>query len=108
MDSRTTVNPLRPAGHAVSEPGAGAVVVGGGGFDGVDGGPAAVETLGSVTVAVCGALVGVWGAPPCVATMGLSSASASARTIAAVAPAIAITRPSATRQNQSEIGRAHV
>jgi hypothetical protein len=85
----------------VSEPGAGAVVVGGGGLDGVEGGPAAVETLGSVTVAVSGAVVGVCGGPPSVATIVLFWAPASVRTIAAVAPAIAITRPSSTRQNQS-------
>jgi hypothetical protein len=64
IDSRTTVKPLWPAGQAVRDPGAGAVVVGGGGFEGVEGGPVAVETLGSVTVAVSGAVVGVWGGPP--------------------------------------------
>jgi len=58
MDSRTTVNPVRPAGQDVSAPGAGAVVVGGGGVEGVDGGPAAVDTDGSVTVAVSGTVVG--------------------------------------------------
>jgi hypothetical protein len=96
------VNPLWPAGQEVSDPGAGAVVVGGGGVEGVEGGPGAVDTDGSVTVAVSGAVVGAWtGPPPSVATIGLFSAPASVRTMAAVAPAIAITSPSSTRQNQS-------
>src|SRR5262245_44909362 len=101
MDSRTTVYPLWAAGPDVKAHGAGAVVVGGGGFDGVDGGPSGVDTAGSVTVAVSGAVVGAWTAPPCVATSGSFCAPASLRTIAAVEPAMAITRPSATRQNQS-------
>jgi hypothetical protein len=102
-DSRTTVKPLRPGGHAVREPGAGAVVVAGGGAVGVTGGPVdvCVETAGSVTVAVSGAVVGVWGDPPSVATIVLFSAPASASTIAAVAPATAITKPSRSRQNRS-------
>src|SRR5262252_2210277 len=89
IDSRTTVNPLWPAGQAVSEPGAGAVVVAGGGTEGVEGGPGALVTLGSVTVAVSGAGVGVCAWPPWVATIGLFAAPASVRTMAAVAPAIA-------------------
>src|SRR6266540_5962333 len=102
-DSSTTVNPLWPAGQAVRVPGAGAVLVAGGGVVGVTGGPppVCVERLGRVTVAVSGAVVGVWGDPPSVATIVLFSAPASASTIAAVAPATAITKPSKTRQNQS-------
>jgi hypothetical protein len=100
MDSRTTVYPLWVVGQDVRAPGAGAVVVDGGGFEGVEGGPGVVETDGSVTVAVSGAVVGIWTGPPCVATSGSLCAPASLRTIAAVAPAVAITSPSATRQNQ--------
>src|SRR5262249_4968067 len=101
MDSTTTVNPLWPAGQDVSAPGAGDVVLGGGGVEGVDGGPRAVGTGGSVTVAVSGAVVGAWTGPPCVATSGSFCAPASLRTIAAVAPAMAIRSPSTTRQNRS-------
>src|SRR5207302_6737409 len=102
-DSSTTVKPLRPAGHEVKAPGARAVVVAGGGVVGVGGGPVEVGAVaaGSVTVAVSGAVVGKWGGPPWVATSGLFSAPALFRTIAAVAPATAITKPSKTRQNQS-------
>src|SRR5262249_60094069 len=87
MDSRTTVYPLWAAGQDVKAPGAGAVVVGGGGFDGVDGGPSGVDTAGSVTVAVSGAVVGAWTAPPCVATSGSCCGPASPRAMCAVPPA---------------------
>src|SRR5207302_4140082 len=101
-DSSTTVKPLSPAGQAVRLPRGRAAVVAGGGAVGVTGGPVDVGvSAGSVTVAVCACVVGVWAAPPCVATSVLFSAPASVRTIAAVAPAIAITSPSSTRQIQS-------
>jgi hypothetical protein len=78
-------------------------VVAGGGAVGVLGGPVGVPdgTVGSATVAVCGAVVGRWGGPPSVATAVVFFAPASARTIAAVAPATAITNPSRMRQIQS-------
>jgi hypothetical protein len=58
-------------------------------------------TEGRATVAVSGAVVGECGIPPWVATIVVFSAPASARTIAAAAPATAIKRKSRTDQIQS-------
>ena len=105
IDSRTTVKPFWPGGQAASTPGLGAVVVAGGGLLGVDGGPdpdgVPAGTVGSATVAVGGAVVGRWAGPPWVATIGPFLAPASARTMAAVAPATAIRKPRRTGQTQS-------
>src|SRR5256885_1790188 len=102
MDSRTTVSPFCPAGQDVSEPGRGAVVVAGGGVVGVEGAPGVpAGTVGRATVAVGGAVVGECGAPPWVATIVELPLPASARTMAAVAPATAMSRKSSTGQIQS-------
>src|SRR5262245_44918959 len=98
-DSSTTVKPLRSAGQTVSDPGAGAVVVGGGGAVGVCGGP--VETPGRVTVDVPGATAGSWAGPPAVATIVLLPDPVSARTMAAAAPPMAMTSPRSRRHTRS-------
>src|SRR5438270_6528410 len=106
IDSSTTVNPFCEAGQEVSKPGAldgGAVVAGGGE---VGGGVVSVGvpdgTLGSATVSVAGGVVGVCGCPPVVATIVPPPPPFDApRTIAAVAPATAMTRPTSTGQIQS-------
>jgi hypothetical protein len=106
IDSRTTVKPFR-AGQDVNAPapGAGGDVVAGGGVVGA-GGVVAVGvpdgTVGSATVSVAGGVVGVWGGPPFVATIGPPPFPFDApRRIAPVAPATAISSPSSAGHIQS-------